>query len=162
MSGAQFTHDPLCSCGSCGQPLVVDPTACDANGLTALHYSCIYAQTDCVQILLKTAFLNNVGAKEPVNGRTALHLAAFNGFQTGLLLLCHIPQCDLNARDREGNTALHLAALNGHESCVKALLYYSETAHFMLDLNAKNRLGRTALHLASQWGYQGMQKIIGN
>jgi len=158
VSGAQFTHDPLCRCGDCGQPLVVDPTACDANGLTALHYSCIYAQTDCVQILLKTAFLNNVGAKEPVTGRTALHLAAFNGFQTGLLLLCHNPQCDLNARDREGNTALHLAALNGHESCVKALLYYSETAHFMLDLNAKNRLGRTALHLASQWGYQGMKK----
>lgn len=91
----------------------MDPTACDSHGLTALHYACIYAHTDCVQVLLKKAFLNNVGAIEPVNERTALHLAAFNGFQTGLLLLCHNSSCDLNARDKLGNTALHLAALNG-------------------------------------------------
>ena len=84
----------------------------------------------------------------------------FKGFQTCLLLLCHQSGCDLNYRDLQGNTALQLAVLNGHESCVKALLYYSEQAHFRLNYDAMNGNGDTALHLAARWGYTSIVQLL--
>lgn len=66
----------------------------------------------------------------------------------------------MNARDQQGNSALHLAVLNGHDSCVKALLYYSEQAHLKLKCDAINENGDTALHLASRWGYCNIVKLL--
>lgn len=53
-----------------------------------------------------------------------------------------------------------MAVLNGHDSCVKALLYYSEQAHIRLEIDAVNNDGETALHLASKWGYCSIVKLL--
>lgn len=53
-----------------------------------------------------------------------------------------------------------MAVLNGHDSCVKALLYYSEQAHFKLNCDATNEDGETALHLASRWGYINIVQLL--
>ena len=77
-----------------------------------------------------------------------------------MLLLCHQTGCELNGRDCQGNSALHLAVENGHDSCVKALLYYSEQAHIKLDIDGLNQQGETALHLASRWGYRHIVNLL--
>ena len=41
------------------------------------------------------------------SGRTALHLAAYNGHQNALLLLLNA-KSNVDTRDTQGNTALHL------------------------------------------------------
>lgn len=82
------------------------------------------------------------------------------GNQTCLLLLCHQVGCDLNCRDLQGDSPLHLAAMNGHESCVKALLYYSEQAHYRLNIDGVNQNGETALHLAAKWGYGTIVQLL--
>ena len=154
----KFKCHPLCTCQLCGIPLVVDGTYPDSNGWTALHYTCMYGHTEATQVLLKTVFQDNVGKKD-LSGRTALHWAAYKGFQTCLLLVCH-QKCDLNIKDDHGNTALHLAVLNGHEPCVKALLYYAEQAHFKLEVDADNKEGDTPLHLAARWGYSSIVNLL--
>lgn len=53
-----------------------------------------------------------------------------------------------------------MAVQNGHDSCVKALLYYSEQAHFKLNCDAVNEDGETALHLAARWGYINIVQIL--
>ncbi|KAI9559346.1 putative ankyrin repeat domain-containing protein 27-like [Daphnia sinensis] len=156
---SKFECHPLCSCRSCGLPRVVDALGSDSKGWTALHYATYYGHSDATQVLLRTHFRDQVQIADP-QGRTALHWAAYRGFQTCLLLLCHQPGCDLNCRDCQGNTALHLAVLNGHEPCVKALLYYSEQAHFRLDYDAVNCNGDTAMHLAARWGYTNIVQLL--
>lgn len=157
-SSWKFKCHPLCTCHLCGVPIVANGTLPDSNGWTVLHYTCMYGHTEATQVLLKTVFQDNV-EKRDLNGRTALHWAAYRGFQTCLLLVCH-QKCDLNIIDDQGNTALHLAVLNGHESCVKALLYYAEQAHFKLEVNAANKEGDTPLHLAARWGYFSIVNLL--
>ena len=54
------------------------------------------------------------------------------------------------------------AALHGHESCVKALIYFTEhrKAGPALWLNSHNKRGDTALHLAASLGYAGIVQIL--
>ncbi|VUZ43869.1 unnamed protein product [Hymenolepis diminuta] len=63
----------------------------------------------------------NVNARETVTGRTALHIAASNGFD-GILraLLSYRPS--LQTQDRDGNFPINLAAKHGHLKCVKMLM----------------------------------------
>ena len=155
----RFKCHPLCTCHSCGIPLLVNGSDYDSNGFTALHYACINGHTDVTQLLLRTIFKNKTEAQDPIHGRTALHWAACQGFQTCLLLLCH-QNCDLNVADKDGNNALHLAVRNGHESCVKALLYFAEHAHIRLDVNSRNLCGEGALHLAAKLGYASIASLL--
>lgn len=74
--------------------------------------------------------------------------------------MCHQAGCDLNAVDFQGNTPLHLAVQNSNESCVKALLYYSEHAHLKLLSDAVNEDGETPLHLAAKWGYASIVRLL--
>ena len=87
---------------------------------------------------------------------TPIHLAASHGHQGALLLLINsaADTSDLNARDRAGNTALSLAAHHGHSTCVKALIFFSESKPRHLDLNGQNKAGNTPLHLAARWGFE--------
>ena len=154
----KFKCHPLCTCHLCGIPTIVNGTYPDSQGWTGLHYTCMCGHTEATEVLLRTVFRDNVGKKD-LNGRTALHWAAYQGFQTCLLLVCH-QKCNLNETDCDGNTALHLSVLNGHESCVKALLYYAEQAHFKLEVNATNKEGDTPLHLAARWGYSSIVNLL--
>ena len=157
-SSCKFKCHPLCDCQLCGIPLVVNPTHPDSNGWTVLHYTIINGHTEATQVLLKSAFSDNVEQRD-LNGMTALHWAAYRGFQMGLLLLCH-QKCDLNVMDDNGSMPIHLAVLNGHESCVKALLYYAEQARFKLEIDAQNNEGDTPLHLAARWGYENVVNLL--
>ena len=46
----RFKCHPLCNCAACGLPLVPDANRYDSKGLTALHYACIYGNTDATEV----------------------------------------------------------------------------------------------------------------
>ena len=75
--------------------------------------------------LIVEYFLNQVDRKEMLEevdkqGRSPLHLAAWNGHQNALLLLLNV-KSNVNARDTQGNTPLHYSAGHGHVSCTKGI-----------------------------------------
>ncbi len=70
-------------------------------------------------------FLLKNGAK--VNARTsidrtALHIACTRGHGAITEKLLSVPECDINATDKEQNTPLHLASMYNHAECVEVLL----------------------------------------
>ncbi|KAJ7531841.1 hypothetical protein O6H91_14G061100 [Diphasiastrum complanatum] len=128
----------------------VDVNCRNYCGQTALMQSCRYGHWEVVQTLV----LNNasISKADYLNGRTALHFAAVNGFARCIRLLVadHVPsvpyfwnlttwpvqeesssshpldRCSfsklINKAADGGVTALHMAALNCHTECVQLLL----------------------------------------
>jgi len=79
-------------------------------------------------------------------GRTALHLAVWNGhWKMVKLLLEHAPTL-LDEQDVEGYTALHYAASNDHMDVLLLLLESGSS------LSISDRRGRTPLHVAANRG----------
>ncbi|KAI8498597.1 Unconventional myosin-XVI [Branchiostoma belcheri] len=86
-------------------------------------------------------------------GRTALHLASWNG-QTGVVELLIQHGANLEARDKNGWTTLHLACRYGHTGIVELLIQHGA------DMEARTKLGSTALHLASGYGQTGVVELL--
>lgn len=78
---------------------------------------------------------------------TALHLAAYEGFQEVCEVLLNSCSAGITARTSMGRTALHHAAVRGFASLVPVLLNAGA------DLNAEDADGNTPLHLASASGH---------
>ena len=94
----------------------------------------------------------------PVNawdkdGRTALHLAAYQGDRALAELLLR-KRADVNAKDYRDDTPLHSAAWEGRR----------ETAEFLIargaDVNAKDTIGWTPLHYAAQRGFNETVELL--
>ena len=90
------------------------------------------------------------------DGKTALHLAAENGWCLAVRLILERTH-DARARDGFGRTALHLAAAKGHVDVVTELLTSLERHETGLRINARDNKGRTALHVAAE---NGKEKVI--
>ena len=184
-SGIHPDHEchPLCLCNeahilgtspSTNQSLNFDATSIsvilhsrDDLGRTSLHLASLVGNPLTVELLISHDDVGSSGLYRPTNcinckdvyGMTPIHYASMKGHQNILLLLLHA-DADHNATDDEKNTALHMTANNGHESCVKALIYYSEHQSCPLDLNAQNLVGNTPLHMAAKWGFSTIVQIL--
>lgn len=95
----------------------------------------------------------NVDAADK-DGRTALHLASFEG-HLGVVTALFAAKADVNAKDNNDVTALRYASTEGHTGVVEALLAAKA------DVNAKEKLfGSTALHYASGNGDIGIVNAL--
>lgn len=79
-------------------------------------------------------------------GQTALHIAAANGHNDVVALLCAVEGADINAKDAQGHTPLMLACMNGREKVVDGLLNMGAS------LYEQDGEGNTCLHLAAKRG----------
>ncbi|GBP65202.1 Ankyrin repeat domain-containing protein 27 [Eumeta japonica] len=161
-TGTDLCH-PLCNCVKCHRTisrnlLKTSPTVMsrDGHGLTPLHTACIHGKASVVELLLEMGA--EIDATD-LNENTPLHHAASKGHQNALLLLLH-SGANISCKNIDKNTPLHLSVNNGHISCVKALIYFSESSKHQLNVNCRNENGDTPLHLASKWGYEGISKLL--
>ncbi|KAH7282200.1 hypothetical protein KP509_35G018400 [Ceratopteris richardii] len=137
------------------------------SGQTALMQACRNGHWEVVQTLI--LFKADVNRADYLNGRTALHFAAFNGHARCIRLLfadyypahpydiseyasderssaksCTIKDLTVKTVNQPadgGITALHMAALNGHADCVLLLL------DLMANLSAVTQFDGTAIDL---------------
>ncbi len=122
------------------------PTAAASNaapsapvGASEIQEAARQGNRDKVQELLESN--PELVATKDSNGRTPLHLAAWQGHRDAVeLLLNH--KSDVNARDKAGDTPLHLAAGHGAQETVELLLARGA------EVNAEDELGMTPLHKA--------------
>ena len=91
----------------------------DDNGCTPLHFAAHAGHALVCNWLLSQGVKPE---KKDVQGRTALHGAAFNGHTECMaLMLTHNPEL-VNNRDYDGYSVLHHAAINGQLEAVKLLV----------------------------------------
>ena len=101
---------PLCDCEKCDNIENLLIAKDDGNYLTPLMLASWLGKPLIVEYLLMVS--NNFKKYDLLedvdkSGRTALHLAAYNGHQNALLLLLNA-KSNVDTRDTQGNTALHL------------------------------------------------------
>jgi ankyrin repeat protein len=66
--------------------------------------------------------INELFHDDVMQGRTPLHVSAWQGHVDMVALLLTIGSADVNATDNENRTALHSASWQGHASIVRLLL----------------------------------------
>ncbi|XP_043670574.1 ankyrin repeat domain-containing protein 16-like isoform X1 [Vespula pensylvanica] len=88
------------------------------------------------------------------NGRSSLHIAAFNGHEEIIDLLLAVDPGLVNARDSSGATPLHEAIKGGNLNIVKRMI------QFGADFRATDKVGQTILHVASLIGSVEMMEYI--
>lgn len=151
---------PLCDCDKCSeQSFNALRAKDDLRLITPLSLASWLGQPLIVELILSNKSFNFDIEDVDKHGRTALHLAAFNGHQNALLLLLNA-RANANAKDNLGNCPIHYTAGHGHESCTKALLYNAEHQGINLKISAQNSKGDSALHLASNRGFHKIVKLL--
>lgn len=112
----------------------------DANGCSPLIIAVQYGQINSAVYLIKS------GADLAVrdnNGDTALHWAAYKGFEEMVGMLMHFVPLQINLEDFYGQTPLHLAALRGNKDVVRYLC-----VEWGADVGKRDKNGFTPLELA--------------
>ena len=162
-------------------------TACNNEGLNALHYAITNNLTDLAQdIVEKKQVCCCTKTKENNN---ILHLAAAGGNPRMMSLFLSLPESFnlVNELNNCGGTPLHVAAGHGHLKCVELLLDKGAMIHrchagfspFMFacakgfscvakvlleahpfQLNWTNDDGNSALHVASKCGHPGVVRML--
>jgi uncharacterized protein len=95
---------------------------CRKDQTSPLMISTHYGNIESIIVLLR--FGVNMDLQEPVNGRTALHIAALHGQTRVALLLLRIGAKKL-VRDQEGNTPAQLAQNNNFLACAQGIAAYT-------------------------------------
>mmetsp|Transcript_41723 Transcript_41723/g.100069 ORF Transcript_41723/g.100069 Transcript_41723/m.100069 type:complete len:414 (-) Transcript_41723:53-1294(-) len=117
------------------------------------RYECMHGSLDRAKALkAKGAKVNGC---DPVNHRTALHMASFWGHNHLMDFLIQDCQVDPSAVDVEGETALHDAARFGHlEICEKLVKAGCSTG-------VQSKQGKTALQVAQEQGKHDVVRLLG-
>ncbi|XP_051999064.1 ankyrin repeat domain-containing protein 50-like isoform X1 [Xyrauchen texanus] len=118
----------------------------DAEGRPLLYLLVLEGHLDMAALLIEKGGVP-LGSRD-VEGRTALHVAAWQGDLEGIELLLKYG-ADVNAQDLDGRTPLHSVAWRGHAAAGRLLLRSKG-----LDVNlACKQQGATALSIAAQEGH---------
>nr|XP_054753709.1 serine/threonine-protein phosphatase 6 regulatory ankyrin repeat subunit B-like [Lytechinus pictus] len=144
----------------------------DDDGKTPLHHAAEHGHDGVVQELtkasasvnattigpVKVGYNNHINADDVMDNtrsskmaheRTALHLAAMNGFTKPVRSLIKAG-ADINFPDKHGVTPLHLACIGGHLDALKQLVGYD------VDLLSRDHRGRNCMEYATDGGNENV------
>ena len=114
------------------------------NGHTPLHVAVMSDITLSARLLIDAGADINISD----NGQwTALHTAAYSGYNFIVYMLIHTPHVNLNVRDAKGQTPLYLASMSGRDPSVRLLINAGA------DINISDNSQFTALHTAAFHGH---------
>lgn len=119
----------------------------DSSGWSPLHLATQRAHAHVASLVLGVSPRLATLANE-VNGLTAAHLAATQGYDNIMAQLLAVNPHAGDGRDKQGHTALHLAAKGAHDKIVSQLLVASPNL-----IDVKDHDGLNALHLAAKHGH---------
>ncbi|KAG1046812.1 hypothetical protein G6F43_010715 [Rhizopus delemar] len=118
-----------------------------------LSWACIARSVEKVKELMSNVHLD-INMKSGPSQTTALHEAAFIGFEQGIHLLLKHSEIDLNITDQLGQTALHYAVQRNQVSSLRVLL----AAGARLDLSCIH--GRLPIHTAAMYGFEKCIELL--
>ena len=93
----------------------------DKHGRIPLHYACQNGHFDAARVLLKDYKCNSL-VQDSTNGSTSLHLAAGRNHLQILKMICSMPNCKPDLKDKHGRTALHYACQENSIATAKYLI----------------------------------------
>eukprot|EP01135_Chromosphaera_perkinsii_P007309 Nk52_evm1s765 gene=Nk52_evmTU1s765 len=103
--------------------------------------------------------LLDLNQREPVTGRSVIHMAATAG---DLECLVHLYEngASLDFQDESLSTPVHVAAALGHLDCLRYLLDHTHNDNATIDVYLKDADGHTALHNAAAAGNIGCVELL--
>ncbi|XP_046849432.1 serine/threonine-protein phosphatase 6 regulatory ankyrin repeat subunit B-like [Xenia sp. Carnegie-2017] len=115
------------------------------SGDSALHCCARKKNVDVARILLDSGSAVNLKNND---GQTALHIAAYEGQEAMIKLLCSSNKMFADIQDKFDRTAVHIAAERGFSGIVEYLV-----DKVNVDINFRSKSGNTLLHIAAQNGH---------
>ncbi|XP_074636507.1 uncharacterized protein LOC141894679 isoform X3 [Acropora palmata] len=122
-------------------------------GFTPLHLAAQNGDNSLVRVITNHPGVR-VDSVTVKTGRTALHVASFEGHIEVASTLISKASALLHQVDNDGRTALHLAAVNGHRDLLTILIGQGA------DIDAQDNMGNTALHIAAEAGYPRVVRLL--
>lgn len=132
---------------------MVDVSAKDVDGRTALMYASMCGNNTIIRMLLDTGDVD-VNAKD-INGRTAIFYSCLLGNRTIVSMLLKIDSTDLNLHDNTGRTPLLWAIDKGPQEMIEILLDMAS-----VDVNLQDNTGQTPLLWAIERGHSEVVKML--
>ena len=126
-------------------------SVCGESGVSALMLAASRGHSTCCRWLLEKGA--DVDAQSR-NGASATLMAAENGCEEAVDVLCKVGRANVTLCTKKGKTALHEAARYGHARVVAQLM---ENGADLLRLTSD---GRTSVFLAAQSGHVAVIKLI--
>ncbi|XP_046821890.1 ankyrin repeat domain-containing protein 16-like [Vespa crabro] len=129
-----------------------DPLRRNKDGWIPAFIICRSGDVNALRLFLEFS-PESIGLRSN-NGRSSLHIAAFNGHEELIDLLLTVDPGLVNARDSSGATPLHEAIKGGNLNVVKRMIQLGA------DFRATDKVGQTILHVASLMGNVEMMEYI--
>ena len=117
------------------------------QGYTPLHVAVMSGMKESVRLLIEVGADINITNN---NQWTALHRAAYYGYNNIVDMLIHTPHVNVNLRNEYGQTPLYVAVDRGREQSARLLIDAGA------DIKISNHKQRTALHLAASNGHSSI------
>lgn len=130
-----------------------DPNSRDADSRTTLYILALENKYKIVKFLLENAKGIDVNLADN-EGRSALHVAAWQGHSEMVRLLIQTGGADVNANDLEARSPLHSCAWQGNHEVMEVLLQFGA----MPDHACKQ--GATALGISAQEGHEPCVAVL--
>lgn len=127
----------------------------DKEGKTPLHWAAEHCQLSAMWLLLENKANTMAGANQ-ADRMTPLHIAAFKGHESAVLLLLTMG-ADPYQRDINGQTALYWAIVEGHKAVVQLLFLKADAQRLVRDIDHEDR---TALHHAASQGQREVTELL--